>query len=92
MRDETRVGLIEESIRWMWEPLDAEVFDFGDGAYLERGFEIYAEMVKRRITRHMPIFIWMNRMLFGVRALFYQLGARLPYRRLDAEERQAAGI
>ena len=86
------VGLLRASCEWLWEPLRTDEFDFSEGDYLTRGFKIYSEMIRRRVTRHMPVLTWMNRMLFGVRGLLHALMVRVPYARIDAEETAFAGI
>ena len=69
-----------------------EPFDFGRPEYLQRGIELMGELVRRRYTRTMPIFTWLNRVFYGVRALAYLLQARVNLKRIDAEEAARAGL
>lgn len=87
MEDEERYRLTVSSCDWYWEPLqEDEPYDFGRDDYMQRGLEIMSELVRKRYTRTMPIFNWMNRTFIGVRALCYSLRARVNLRRIDDEE------
>ena len=87
MQDEDRVGLIISSCEWYWEPLQKdEPFDFGQEDYLRRGLEIMSELVRKRYTRSIPVYNWMNRTFMGLRALCYSLKAHVNLRRIDDQE------
>jgi predicted unusual protein kinase regulating ubiquinone biosynthesis (AarF/ABC1/UbiB family) len=93
MRGGRRVELLRAACDWFWEPMKTEAaFDFGDPDYMRRGIALMTEMGRRGYTRHMPMFTWMNRMLLGVRALAYQLRARIEFKRINAEELAYAGF
>ena len=93
MADEERYELTAESCLWFWEPMRKdEPFDFGRAEYLQRGIELMSELVRRRYSRTMPIFVWLNRVFYGVRALAYLLQARVNLTRIDAQEAARADI
>ncbi len=93
MKNEARYALALASVRWLMEPLQRdEPFDFGDEDYLRRGLESMGELIRRRYTRSMPIFVWMNRTFYGLRAICYSLRARVNLWRIDDEETKRAGI
>ena len=93
MADEERYEATARSCLWYWEPMRAdEPFDFGRPEYLQRGIELMSELIRRRYTRTKPIFTWLNRVFYGVRALAYLLQARVNLKRIDAEEAARAGL
>lgn len=94
MREPGRFQLIRDSVEWVWEPIQSEQqpFDFADEEYMERGLRNVAQLVAKRWTRAAPIFVWVNRMLYGVRGLLHTLEARVQYKQLDREETEHAGI
>jgi hypothetical protein len=93
MQDEKRVELLTASVLWLWEPLRKdEPFDFGDEDYLRRGLGLMGELMRRRYTRGMPVFVWMNRTFYGLRALCYTLRARVNLSRIDVEETERLGL
>jgi len=92
-RDETRMRLLREFSDWMTEPLKAEgAFDFSDEEHFRRGFRLVKELTLRRYNRVMPVFVWMDRMMFGLRGHFYSLGARVRYRMINERELARIGI
>jgi predicted unusual protein kinase regulating ubiquinone biosynthesis (AarF/ABC1/UbiB family) len=93
LADEERYELTVRSCEWLWAPMRRdEPFDFGDERYLEEGLSIMVQLIRRRYTKTDPIFTWMNRTLYGVRALAWQLRARINLTRINEEEIQRAGL
>jgi len=91
--DPERWRVTREFCDWMWEPLRVEGdFDFTDGEHLRRGFEVLGALLRRRYTRMMPVGIWLDRQICGLRGLFTLLECRVPYRRIHEEETARAGI
>jgi len=77
--------LITEFSDWLWEPLRHEgPFDLGSEDYFPRGVALWTSFVRKRLTRTMPLNTWINRNFLGLRALAYQLGARVDMRALHA--------
>ncbi len=77
-RDEERLSLMQAWCEWSWEPLLHDgPFDFRDGAYLQRGIDLYCEVVRRRYVRSQPLNTWMTRQFLGLRLLLHRLGARV---------------
>jgi aarF domain-containing kinase len=82
------VGLMRESCNWVLEPIRAnKPFDFSDENHLKRGIEIFARIVLKRYTRSHPMFVYWNRSVIGIRALMYQLRARVNVYEVFAKER-----
>jgi hypothetical protein len=78
LANEDYMGLIDESIRWMVEPvLHQGPFDYGDEQYLKRGVEWFTRLVAKRYTRSHPMYIYFHRSSFGLKALLYRLGAQV---------------
>jgi tRNA A-37 threonylcarbamoyl transferase component Bud32 len=81
LANEEYVGLIDESIRWMLEPVRHQGrFDYGDEEYLKRGVEWFARLIAKRYTRSHPMFVYFHRSSFGLKALLYRLGAQVDMR------------
>jgi aarF domain-containing kinase len=84
---EPYLRLFQRSFDWMMEPFRVTgPFDFGDGAYLQRGFEYLAGTVRDRTVRAHPTYVYFHRAVFGVKALQYRLNAQVDMRKLHAEE------
>jgi predicted unusual protein kinase regulating ubiquinone biosynthesis (AarF/ABC1/UbiB family) len=85
--DEEHVRFLEEFCNWFSEDLLYDgPFDFGDEDLIRRGVELTAEVAKKRYFRSMPVNVWIDRQLFGLRALAYRLKARINMKRLAQEE------
>ncbi|MFG0251867.1 MAG: ABC1 kinase family protein [Phycisphaerales bacterium JB038] len=77
-QDAARLRLMEDWCDWVAEPLRYDgAFDFAADSYLQRGIELYGELVRRRYFRSQPINTWMTRQLLGVRLMLHRLGARV---------------
>jgi len=93
LAEEGRMALLESVCEWGWLPLRAdEPFDFGDPEYLEKGVRIMGDLLRHRYTRTCPIFTWMNRVDYGLRAILFQLKARVNVCRIGDEEWKRAGF
>ena len=80
------VGLINESIRWMKEPvLHRGPFDYADEKYLKRGVECFGRLIAKRYARSHPMFVYFHRSTFGLKALLYRLGAQVDIQELPIE-------
>jgi aarF domain-containing kinase len=78
-----------ESFDWMMEPMRASgPFDFGDEGHLQRGFAWFSEMVRERMLRSHPTYVYFNRCVFGMKALLYRLRAQVDVRSLFEQERR----
>jgi len=65
------------ALEWQLRPMASEgLFDWGDVEFFRRGVTIYGELLRKRLTRGMPHYIWTNRFLFGFRAISYRLRGR----------------
>jgi predicted unusual protein kinase regulating ubiquinone biosynthesis (AarF/ABC1/UbiB family) len=92
-KDEKRMQLLRDFSDWMSEPVKASgAFDFSDEEHFRRGFQLVKEMTLRRYNRIMPVFVWMDRMMFGLRGHFYSLGARVRYRMINNRELARLGL
>lgn len=68
---------LSRALVWQLEPMASEgLFDWGDGEFFRRGVVIYGELIRKRLARGMPHYIWTNRFLFGFRAISYRLRGR----------------
>jgi len=84
---ERYLEMTRRSYDWMMEPMHATgPFDFGDGGHLERGFAWFSEMVRDRMLRGHPTYVYFNRCVFGVKALLYRLRAQVDVRSLHDQE------
>ena len=82
-KEPERMALLERVCDWLWEPLLHEgPFDFGDPDYFRRGLDLFGKVMKKRYYRAMPVNIWLDRNFFGLRALLYQLKARVEWGRI----------
>ncbi|MGQ0553012.1 MAG: ABC1 kinase family protein [Planctomycetota bacterium] len=78
--------LLRDFGNWHWEPLrQAGPFDFGSEDYIRRGMTLWASFVRKRLTRSMPLNLWINRNFVGLRALAFRLRARVDMQALHAE-------
>jgi len=92
LADPQRMELTEATVQWGWEPMRQDrPFDFSDGEYLARGVRVMGDMIRHRYTRTRPIFTWMNRASYGIRAVSYVLRARVNICRMSDEEWVRAG-
>lgn len=84
--NEEYMRLIEESIRWMVEPVRHQgPFDYADEEYLKRGVEWFGRLIAKRYTRSHPMFVYFHRSSFGLKALLYRLGAQVDLRDVPIE-------
>jgi len=73
---------------WMMEPMNTpSSFDFGDESHFQRGLNWFSHTVSRRITRAHPMYVSINRSIFGLKALLYRLGAQIDVREVIRQER-----
>lgn len=85
--DPARMALLESWFDWNWEPCSTdEPFDFGQESYFKRGMEIWAELMRRRYVRSLPVNTWIARNFVGVRAMLTRLGARVAMGKILREE------
>ena len=85
--DEEHVRFLETFCNWFSDYLRYDgAFDFGDEAFMRRGVELTAEVAKKRYFRSMPVNVWIDRQLLGLRALAHRLKARVNMKRLGQEE------
>jgi aarF domain-containing kinase len=90
--DADRLRLCDEFTEWCWLAQHrGEPFDFGDEAYLRRGIDLFAEMIRKRYNRSRPSTPAFARMNFGVRSMLYRLKARIDTRPIAEEEVKATG-
>jgi len=80
------------ALAWQLEPMISEgLFDWSDGEFFRRGVAIYGELIRKRLTRGMPHYIWTNRFLFGFRAISYRLRGRNAFAERHRLEKGSAG-
>lgn len=90
--DPEHLTLLERLCDWTWRPIRCRgPFDFGDGAFLVEGAEVFREITRKRYTRSEPLCVLSARMFFGLFAMLYRLGARVDMRRIGEDEARAAG-
>jgi predicted unusual protein kinase regulating ubiquinone biosynthesis (AarF/ABC1/UbiB family) len=86
---EEHLRLMHEVSDWINSPLFVDgPFDFGDEAYIRRGFELLAEFPKRGYVRGVPVTTWLLRGMVGLRAICYRLRARVNMKRIFDQEAQ----
>jgi len=90
-RDEARMALLEESFRWIIEPLLTEEFDFADGEHLKMVMDIMGRAIARRYTRSHPMQLMLSRTLIGLRSVLYRIGARVRVREIHEAELRRSG-
>ena len=85
--DPQKLELGRRMTHWLWEPLNHEgPFDFGDREFYRRGIDLLAECMRTGFTRSMPLYTWINRLFFGVRALLYRMGSRVDVHTIVHQE------
>lgn len=78
---------IRDGFYWFMEPwLQEGLFDFGDRDFFLRGIDNFAEGVRKRYTRCVPMSLWSNRFTFGGRAFCYKLKGRCEFRKIFLRE------
>ena len=87
------LSLAEESCRWILEPLRQKgPFDFGDESHLKRGLDFVRRTIQKRCMRTHPVWIYHNRSVFGLKALFFRMGAQIDANAVISAERDLAGL
>jgi aarF domain-containing kinase len=82
-----RLEMIRRGLDWQMEPwLQEGVFDFGDREFFLRGIDNFMGGVRKRYTRCVPVFLWINRFTFGGRAFCYKLKGRCEFRKIHEQE------
>ena len=77
----------EMSRNWMMEPLRCDgPFDFGDEGHLQRGYEFIRQMMRERVMRGHPMYVYYQRFIWGAKALLYRLRARVDMKELHRQE------
>ena len=91
--DETdRLRLTNEYAEWCWlARYRGGDFDFGDAADLKRGIGLFTEMIRRRYSRARPNTPSVARCQFALRAILFQLRAKIDIRTIAEEEVRATG-
>lgn len=85
--DEDYMRLLLDNASWYCDYLKHDApFDFGNDAFIQRGIDLNAEIVRTRRFRSLPVNTWIFRQLLGLRAIAYRLGARINMRKLNEEE------
>lgn len=85
--DEEHLRFLETFSNWFSDDLLYDgPFDFGDEDFIRRGVELMAEVAKKRYFSSMPVNVWINRQLLGLRALAHRLKARVNMKQLGREE------
>ncbi len=84
--DEYMAFLIRYS-RWHDNYLQTEdPFDFGDEKEFQKGIDMIKEIAESKYVRSIPVNTWINRTLYGQRALLYRLQAKVAVRPIAREE------
>jgi aarF domain-containing kinase len=84
--------VLDQFAEWCWMArYHGGEFDFGDEADFRRGIDLFLEMLRKRYSRARPNTATINRGNFAMRAVMYQLKARVDIRRLAEEEIVATG-
>lgn len=90
--DDERINTLMRALEWHLHPMAAEgLFDWGDGNFFRRGVTIYGELIRKRLTRGMPLYIWTNRFIFGFRAISYRLRGRNAFSARYRQEKGGTG-
>jgi len=85
--DEAHVQFLEELCHWFSEYMEVEgEYDFSDEALLRRGIDFMADVARKRYFRSIPVNIWINRHLLGLRVLAFRLGARINVKEISQQE------
>ena len=81
------IELLAESHKWTCEPIQHEgPFDFGNVEHLQCGIQLVIGLVRKRYTRSHPMYVYLNRSVFGLRALLYRLRAQVDVKALHRQE------
>jgi aarF domain-containing kinase len=76
--EEKRLEITTRWCDWVWKPMRQEgPFDFGDQRFIQEGIDLYAELLKKRIVRSIPLNTWLTKCFFGIRALLSRLKANV---------------
>lgn len=80
--------MMAESREWMMEPLSTPgPFDFGDEAHFQKGIDWFSRTVQKRMTRANPMYVYMNRSIFGLKAMLFRLRAQVDVHEVIRQER-----
>jgi aarF domain-containing kinase len=77
---------VREFNRMMVPVLTEGTFDFGDPAYFKDSIAGVQEVVRKRYMAGNPMYVYLYRANFGLRALFLRLGCRLSLREIRRAE------
>jgi predicted unusual protein kinase regulating ubiquinone biosynthesis (AarF/ABC1/UbiB family) len=90
--DDERKRLTDEFTDWSWQARYCGCeFDFGDEADFRRGIDLFVAMVRKRYSRARPSTPTMARQTFALRAMLYQLKAKIEIAPIAEEEVRATG-
>lgn len=90
--DADRLRATEEFSDWSWRARSCRCeFNFGDETDFRRGIDMFVEMVRKRYSRARPCTPMMARQQLALRAILYQLRARIDFTPLAEEEVVATG-
>lgn len=74
---------------WQWsfgpEQIDG-VFDFSNESFFKKGIELTRDMAAKRYTAAAPMYVYLSRSTFALRALLLRLGAKINVREIHQEE------
>lgn len=84
---EEHLRLYVETSGWFNDCIKTNApFDFGDEAYMRRGFELLSAFPRKGYVRSQPVDLWIMRCLVGVRAMCHRLRARVNMHELHHQE------
>lgn len=87
-----RLQLSDEYAQWCWmSRYRGTEFDFGDEADFRRGIDLFTEMIRRRYNRARPNTPSIARCQFAMRAVLFQLRARIDISEISEDEVKATG-
>ena len=90
--EEDRLRVSEQYADWSWRARYwGGAFDFGDEADFRRGIDLFVEMLRKRYSRARACTPMIARQQFGMRALLYQLKAKIDVKPIAEEEVVATG-
>jgi aarF domain-containing kinase len=90
--DADRLRLTDEFSHWSWRARsDHREFDFGDAADFRRGIDLFVEMLRKRYSRARACTPMMARQQLALRAILYQLRAKIDFTPIAEEEVVATG-
>ena len=85
---EDYVRMMEESCDWMMEALrQPGAFDFGNETHFQRGLDWIQGVVRNRLNRAHPMYVYWNRSIFGFKAVLYRLRAQVDVNEVLRQER-----